>query len=105
MAWARNSLKTVTNTRGWQDGRMHGRGTYNFANGDEFVGHWDRGVYHGVGTFYYADGSLSRRNYDRGRLDGLHDFNADTERSAPAMTRDDMIVHTAEVPETHTFLV
>ena len=42
---------------GWQDGQMHGQGTYTWANGRKFVGEFQDGNKHGQGTFTWANGN------------------------------------------------
>lgn len=40
----------------WLDGFMHGYGTYNFSNGDQYVGDWREGNRHGRGDYTFVNG-------------------------------------------------
>ena len=41
----------------WNNGNMHGQGTFSLANGDKFIGEWKDGKRHGQGTITLADGT------------------------------------------------
>jgi hypothetical protein len=41
----------------WKDGKLHGQGTYTFADGNKYVGEWKDGKFHGQGTYTYANGA------------------------------------------------
>ena len=38
----------------WKDDKMHGLGTYIFADGDKYVGEWKGHKMHGQGTYTYG---------------------------------------------------
>ena len=41
----------------WRDGKMHGQGTYTFADGGKFVGEFKDGYWNGQGTYTYSSGN------------------------------------------------
>ena len=41
----------------WKDNKMHGQGTYAYANGDNYVGKWRDNMRHGQGTYTYPSGN------------------------------------------------
>ena len=41
----------------WKDNKMHGQGTYAYANGDKYVGKWRDNMRHGQGTYTYLSGN------------------------------------------------
>lgn len=43
---------------GWDDGKMHGKGTLFNADGDMYEGDWDQNKMHGKGKYSYASGSF-----------------------------------------------
>ena len=47
----------------WKDNKMHGQGTLSFANGDKIIGEWKDGKRHGQGTITSGDGT-KRRTYE-----------------------------------------
>ena len=40
----------------WKDGAAHGRGTYTWTSGEEYIGEWKDGTAHGQGTYTWTDG-------------------------------------------------
>ena len=51
-----------------KDGNLHGQGTKIFADGSKYVGEWKDDIPHGQGTFTYADGTFEKGIYDMGEL-------------------------------------
>ena len=49
--------KGCTYTGVWKDDKMHGHGTFNYANGDRYVGQFKNNMMHGRGTFFNSDGT------------------------------------------------
>ena len=41
----------------WQNHKMHGQGTYTYANGDKYVGEYKNNKIHGQGTYTYGPNS------------------------------------------------
>jgi hypothetical protein len=44
----------------YKDDKMHGQGTYTWANGDKYVGEFKDGKRNGQGTYTYADGTIEK---------------------------------------------
>lgn len=44
---------------GWSENKMHGEGSYTYANGDMYTGSFQQGVKHGNGSYYFKVGSNS----------------------------------------------
>jgi hypothetical protein len=55
----------------WQNGKMNGRGTAEYPNGDCYIGEWKDGKWHGRGTFSQKAGD----RYDGEFKNGLYDGN------------------------------
>ena len=51
-------LRHVTGYVGdWQNNKMHGQGTYTYADGDIYVGEWKNGTEDGQGTYTFGSNS------------------------------------------------
>ena len=50
------------------DNAMGGRGSYNYSNGDRFIGYFMEDLPHGEGAHILASGEVYAGNWDRGRL-------------------------------------
>ena len=48
----------------------NGEGTFNGANGFQFIGFWKDGVYHGYGELFYPDKSIFKGNFVAGEFNG-----------------------------------
>jgi len=55
-------------------GKLHGKGTYSFANGDKFEGHFMAGKRNGEGTFTWEDGDYYQGNFQEDFRNGLGVF-------------------------------
>ena len=44
----------------WKDDKQDGQGTYTWPSGQKYVGEWKDGMYHGQGTFTYTDGTVEK---------------------------------------------
>jgi hypothetical protein len=40
-----------------RNGKLNGKGTYFYSNGDKYEGFWEDDLEHGKGTHYYANGN------------------------------------------------
>ena len=49
------------------EAKRHGQGTYDWANGDQYVGEWQDNKRTGQGTYYWADGSSWTGEFINGR--------------------------------------
>ncbi|KAJ1462503.1 hypothetical protein M885DRAFT_584277 [Pelagophyceae sp. CCMP2097] len=54
----------------WQDGKMHGFGTYKFADGAVYAGHFEKGQASGEGTANYPGGTTYEGHWQDGRHHG-----------------------------------
>lgn len=54
----------------FREGLYHGQGTWRGASGDTYSGSFVNGLFHGVGVFTYADGSRYHGEFVAGRLHG-----------------------------------
>jgi len=54
----------------WKRGRMHGSGTYKFADDMEYVGLWRDGSREGYGETEFTDGSSYKGHYSQGLMSG-----------------------------------
>ena len=54
----------------WQDGKLHGQGTYTWADGDNYVGEFKGGKQHGQGTYNYANGEKYVGEWQDGKKHG-----------------------------------
>ena len=59
--------------RGYVDseGRCHGWGEMQYADGDVYVGHWRNGFRHGFGMELWSDGTLRVGEFVNGELNGI----------------------------------
>jgi len=67
----------------WEDGRRHGKGIQEYANGDKYDGWWYNGQCSGLGIYFFADGSQYQGAWNHGKYDGagiLYAANGDRER-------------------------
>ena len=55
----------------YQNGSFHGRGVYEWINGDKYEGQWERGRPHGKGKLFFASGSKYRGEFRNGKRNGL----------------------------------
>ena len=55
---------------GYRDGRMHGHGTYTWADGEGYEGGYRDGKEHGHGTYTWASGDLYEGEYRDGKEHG-----------------------------------
>ena len=56
---------------GWMhDGKMHGRGIYNYAGGGRYEGQFEDGKMHGRGTYTWADGDRYEGQWRDGKMHG-----------------------------------
>ncbi len=53
-----------------RDGEFHGKGRYDWPNGDRYVGQWKDGDQHGRGTFIWADGGSYTGQWKNGKEHG-----------------------------------
>mmetsp|Transcript_5248 Transcript_5248/g.11695 ORF Transcript_5248/g.11695 Transcript_5248/m.11695 type:complete len:228 (-) Transcript_5248:118-801(-) len=58
----------------FQDGRMHGVGTYSWRDGRTYFGHWRKGLMHGHGQFCWPDGRKFQGRYVNGAKEGTGIF-------------------------------
>jgi hypothetical protein len=54
----------------WKDDKKHGQGTYNYANGEQYSGEWKDGNRHGKGRYKYSSGMIYRGFWKDGIRDG-----------------------------------
>ena len=54
----------------WQDGKMHGRGTLTFPNGEKYTGQWVRGGKHGEGRYVFPNGEKYEGQWRNGMMHG-----------------------------------
>jgi len=54
----------------WQDGKMHGKGTYVETDGARYEGEWDNGKMHGQGVQIFAKGDRYEGEYFNGQRHG-----------------------------------
>lgn len=67
----RSGLAGVNRYRGaWKEGKRHGEGTFEYADGSRYRGSWECGLKHGKGTYLYADGRSYFGQFDHDRMQG-----------------------------------
>jgi len=49
------------------DGQPHGRGVYQWSNGDKYNGEWHSGKQHGQGVCSYGSGNIYDGNWHDGK--------------------------------------
>ena len=54
----------------WQNDKLHGQGTYTFANGDKYVGEHKDNKAHGQGTYTHANGNKHVGEYKDDKRNG-----------------------------------
>ena len=54
-----------------EDGKCHGWGEMQYADGDVYVGHWRNGFRHGFGMELWSDGTLRVGEFVNGELNGI----------------------------------
>ncbi|MES1915631.1 MAG: hypothetical protein MHM6MM_007550 [Cercozoa sp. M6MM] len=70
-----DSLQCQVSWRGsyegfWKNNKKHGRGIYNYHNGDEYEGEWCDDLRHGVGEYRFVDGTVFSGQFYRGMMHG-----------------------------------
>jgi len=61
----------------WKNGRMHGWGTYKFADGHTYKGRWKDGRMHGEGVAEYSSGHMYTGSWEIGKYHGRGCFEYD----------------------------
>ena len=54
----------------WEKGKIQGKGTFSWFNGDKYEGEWRVGKEHGKGTFIWSDGVIYEGEWKNGRPHG-----------------------------------
>ena len=54
----------------WKNDKIHGQGTFTYANGDKYVGNYKDGERHGQGTFTFANGDKYVGNFKDEKFHG-----------------------------------
>ena len=52
----------------FKDGKLHGQGTFTWADGEKYVGEWKDDLQHGQGTFIFANGTVDKGIWENGEL-------------------------------------
>ncbi len=55
----------------WAAGKPAGQGTMRFKDGREYEGTWRAGQYHGQGVMKFPDGRVYRGDFKSGKMDGF----------------------------------
>eukprot|EP00620_Florenciella_sp_RCC1587_P024683 CAMPEP_0182564268 /NCGR_PEP_ID=MMETSP1324-20130603/6234_1 /TAXON_ID=236786 /ORGANISM="Florenciella sp., Strain RCC1587" /LENGTH=475 /DNA_ID=CAMNT_0024777675 /DNA_START=269 /DNA_END=1696 /DNA_ORIENTATION=- len=61
----------------WKNGKMHGWGTYKFADGHTYKGRWKDGRMHGEGVAEYSSGHMYTGSWEIGKYHGRGCFEYD----------------------------
>ena len=54
----------------WENGQQHGKGIYQFSDGNRYKGNWENGQQHGKGICQFSDGSRYKGNWENGQQHG-----------------------------------
>ena len=54
----------------WKDGMFYGQGTYTYANGNKYVGEWMNDMKHGQGTYTSASGRIKKGLFENDEFVG-----------------------------------
>jgi hypothetical protein len=54
----------------WENGKMHGQGTYYYPFGNKYEGNWKNGTMHGKGTYTYRFGKKYTGDWDNNQKHG-----------------------------------
>eukprot|EP01125_Pyxidicula_operculata_P017353 TRINITY_DN6074_c0_g2_i1.p1 TRINITY_DN6074_c0_g2~~TRINITY_DN6074_c0_g2_i1.p1 ORF type:complete len:1111 (-),score=275.22 TRINITY_DN6074_c0_g2_i1:73-3264(-) len=69
----------------WSNGRIHGKGTLTFENGDVYEGGFNNNNYHGEGTYRFANGTILDTKWDMGSIVGKVAYKQNRDGGTPAV--------------------